>query len=59
MNIQAPLFAQVVTTTETVYSWVNPPVALATMFALAGTVFIGIYMLRRVRGHKDANGNLK
>jgi len=36
-------------TTETVYSWINIPMAVALFFALAGTFFIGIYIIRRLR----------
>jgi hypothetical protein len=36
-------------TTTTIYSWVNTPMIVALLFAFAGAVFIGIYILRRNR----------
>jgi hypothetical protein len=36
-------------TTGTLYSWVDTPMAVALIFALAGAFFISIYFLRRRR----------
>jgi hypothetical protein len=36
-------------TTGLVYSWINTPLVVALLFALAGAFFIGIYILRRSR----------
>jgi predicted permease len=37
-------------TTETYYPWIDVPLAVALFFCLAGAFFIGIYILRRIRG---------
>ncbi len=36
-----------VVTTSTVYAWVDNPIIVALIFALAGAIFISIYFLRR------------
>jgi hypothetical protein len=36
-------------TTGTVYSWVDTPMAVALLFALAGSFFVVIYFLRTRR----------
>jgi hypothetical protein len=36
-------------TTTTFYSWINAPMVVALLFGFAGAVFIGIYILRRIR----------
>lgn len=36
-------------TTGVYYSWLDVPMAVALLFALAGATFICIYFLRRVR----------
>ena len=41
--------ADVTATVGVVYSWIDTPMAVALLFALAGAVFIGIYILRRIR----------
>ena len=41
-------------TTTTVSSSVNAPMAVALIFGFAGSVFIGIYLLRRIRGEIPA-----
>ena len=41
-----------IVTTSTVYTWVNNPMIVALIFALAGAIFISIYFLRR-RGAKN------
>ncbi len=52
-TVQPPQPAEVVTTIGTISSWVNTPVAVALLFALAGAVFIGIYSLRRILAKKS------
>jgi hypothetical protein len=49
MNQQPDQTAQVLTT-ETFYQWINLPIAIALLFGLAGAFFLGIYILRRIRG---------
>jgi predicted permease len=46
-----------VLTTETLYQWINVPLAIALLFGLAGAFFLGIYILRRIRG-KDVTKNI-
>ena len=41
---------QIITTTSTVYTWVDNPIIVALVFALAGAIFVSIYYLRRRRG---------
>jgi hypothetical protein len=41
---------QVVTTIYAIYQWADTPTTIALVFGLAGAVFLGIYMLRRIRG---------
>ncbi len=53
MEIQ-PTSEQVTTTVGTFYHWVDTPTTVALVFAMAGSCFIGIYIIRRLRG-KDAN----
>ena len=36
-----------------VYSYINTPEAVALLFGLAGAVFIGIYIIRRIRQKKN------
>jgi len=36
-------------TISTVYTWVNNPIIVALIFALAGAFFVSIYFLRRRR----------
>ncbi|MCE0482786.1 MAG: hypothetical protein LV479_00945 [Methylacidiphilales bacterium] len=38
-----------ISTTGLIYSWVDTPMAVALIFALAGAFFVGIYFLRRSR----------
>jgi hypothetical protein len=40
---------QVVSTTGTLYQWVDTPMSVALVFGLAGAVFLGIYFIRRIR----------
>ncbi len=41
---------QTYVTTTSISSHINTPMAVALVFALAGSVFVGIYLLRRIRG---------
>ena len=36
-------------TTSTLYTWIDSPMVVALIFALAGAFFISIYFLRRRR----------
>ena len=40
---------ETLTTTGAFYTWIDTPMAIALLFALAGTIFVGIYLLRRLR----------
>jgi flagellar biogenesis protein FliO len=40
---------QVTTTTATFYQWVDTPTTVALVFAMAGAIFVGIYIIRRIR----------
>ncbi len=53
MNNQPDQAAQILTT-ETIYQWNNVPIAIALLFGLAGAFFLGIYILRRIRGKNAA-----
>ena len=44
----------VTTTIGTVYQWADNPTTVGLIFALAGAVFVGIYIIRRRRGSKAA-----
>jgi len=48
--IQPTQTEQVTTTIGTFYQWADTPTTVAMVFALAGAVFVGIYMIRRIRG---------
>ena len=50
-----PASEQVTTTIGTFYQWVDTPTTIALIFALAGAIFVGIYVIRRVRGSKGAD----
>jgi hypothetical protein len=50
MDIPAP--AQEVVTTGTLYTWVDNPMIVALIFALAGAFFVSIYFLRRRKDKK-------
>ena len=41
---------QTFVTTTSISSHINTPMAVALVFAFAGSVFLGIYLLRRIRG---------
>jgi len=47
---------QVTTTTGTFSHWAvtDTPTTVALIFAVAGAIFIGIYLLRRLRGDKTS-----
>ncbi len=54
MDTQPPPTETVTTTMGAFYHWVDTPTTVALVFALAGAVFVGIYVIRRLRG-KGAN----
>ena len=56
METQPAPTEQVTTTMGAFYQWVDTPTTVALVFAMAGAVFLGIYMIRRVRG-KNPNKN--
>jgi hypothetical protein len=47
-----PATTQVVTTTGATYGWPDTPATIGLLFGLAGTVFIAIYILRRIRSSR-------
>lgn len=54
MNDQSAQPEQVTTTIATFYHWVDTPTTVSLIFALAGAVFVGIYVIRRLRGNRSA-----
>jgi hypothetical protein len=44
-----PDSTDVTVTTGVVSSWLSTPMIVALLFAMAGAIFIGIYILRRIR----------
>jgi hypothetical protein len=50
MTMQSPPTEQVTTTIGAIYQWANTPTTVVLIFALAGAFFLGIYMIRRLRG---------
>ena len=52
MDIQPAHPEQVTTTVGTFYQWADTPTTVAMVFALAGAVFVAIYIIRRLRGSK-------
>ena len=52
MDAQPPQTEQVTTTIGTFYQWADTPTTVAMVFALAGAVFVGIYIIRRIRGKR-------
>jgi flagellar biogenesis protein FliO len=55
MDSQPPTTESVTTTAGAFYQWADTPTTVALVFALAGAVFIGIYVIRRLRGGKSAD----
>ena len=53
MESQPATTEQVTTTVGTFYHWVDAPTTVALVFALAGACFVGIYIIRRLRGKND------
>jgi hypothetical protein len=53
MDTQSGQPEQVTTTIATFYHWADTPTTVALIFALAGSVFVGIYLIRRRRGSKS------
>jgi flagellar biogenesis protein FliO len=49
MDTQPAPPEQVTTTIGAFYQWADTPTTVALIFALAGTVFVGIYIIRRLR----------
>ena len=54
METQPAPTEQVTTTMGAFYQWADTPTTVALIFALAGAVFVGIYIIRRLRS-KDTN----
>jgi len=54
MDTQTPQPEQVTTTIATFYQWADTPTTVGLIFALAGAVFVGIYVIRRLRGARGA-----
>jgi preprotein translocase subunit SecF len=46
-------------TVGVIYSWTNNPMIVAILFGFAGTVFVGIYLLRSWRNRRKAGGETK
>jgi hypothetical protein len=46
---------QVTTTIGAFYQWVDTPTTVALVFAMAGAVFVGIYIIRRLRSKNPDN----
>jgi flagellar biogenesis protein FliO len=55
MEAQPPQTEHVTTTVATFYQWADTPTTVGMIFALAGAVFVGIYIIRRLRGSKSAD----
>ena len=53
MEAQPAQPENVTTTIGTIYQWVDTPTTVALIFALAGAIFVGIYVIRRLRGGKS------
>lgn len=49
METQPAPSEQVTTTIQAIYQWADTPTTVALVFALAGTIFVGIYVIRRLR----------
>jgi len=54
METQPAPTEQVTTTIGAFYQWVDTPTTVALVFAMAGACFVGIYLIRRLRG-KNTN----
>ena len=52
-----PASEQVTTTIGTFYQWAvaDTPTTVALIFALAGAIFVGIYLIRRLRSAHSAD----
>jgi hypothetical protein len=50
MDTQSTQTEQVTTTIGAFWHWVDTPTTVALIFGLAGAIFLGIYILRRIRG---------
>jgi hypothetical protein len=48
MNLTPAPTGEIVTT-STIYTWIDSPMIVALIFALAGAFFVSIYFLRRRR----------
>jgi hypothetical protein len=49
METQPAQTEQVVTVVGTFQKWVDTPTTVALVFGLAGAIFLGIYVIRRIR----------
>jgi hypothetical protein len=54
MDTQSAQSEHVTTTIQTIYQWADTPTTVGMIFGLAGAVFIGIYIIRRLRGSRAA-----
>jgi hypothetical protein len=52
MDTQPAQSEQVTTSILTIPHWVDTPTTVGLIFALAGAIFVGIYIIRRLRGSK-------
>ena len=41
------------------YGWINTPLAFAILFGFAGTVYVGIYLLRSWRARRKGGAETK
>jgi len=52
MEVHPATSEQVTTTVATFSQWADTPTTVGLIFALAGAIFVGIYIIRRLRGSK-------
>ncbi len=52
MEAQPAASEQVTTTVGAFYQWADTPTTVGLIFALAGAIFVGIYVMRRLRSSK-------
>ncbi len=52
MEAQPVQSEHVTTTIGAFYQWADTPTTVGLIFALAGAIFVGIYIIRRIRGSK-------
>jgi flagellar biogenesis protein FliO len=54
MEVHPAASEHVTTTVATFSQWADTPTTVGLIFALAGAIFVGIYIIRRLRGGKAA-----